>query len=270
LCNVDRFVRRGLNSDASPADPRVSKTALGTTVALWSARNREIERYADAGRRRPCEQGAPLRFGSALNERTVVMKSLHSRKGGFTLIELMIVVAIIGILAAIAIPNFLRFQLRAKSSEGKTNLAAIRTAEEGFMAEFGTYVAAAVLPNAAGSPPGTTKALWPLPVVGAPTGFETLGWAPEGEVYFNYAIDAQNAGGAGAALTVYTADAEADIDGDGNLQAWGYIKPLSDSTGAIAGLLGCPATGVENPADPLNRLLTTVGPCDAVSGQSVF
>ncbi len=78
------------------------------------------------------------------------MKSLHSRKGGFTLIELMIVVAIIGILAAIAIPNFVRFQLRAKSSEGKMNLAAIRTAEEGYFAEFGTYVACSAAPARSG------------------------------------------------------------------------------------------------------------------------
>ena len=71
-----------------------------------------------------------------------MIKQTSKNKKGFTLIELMIVVAIIGILAAIAIPNFIRFQLKSKSSEGKVNLAAIRTAEEGYMAEFGNYVAA--------------------------------------------------------------------------------------------------------------------------------
>ena len=79
------------------------------------------------------------------------MRKLHTRRGGFTLIELMIVVAIIGILAAIAIPNFLKFQLRSKTGEAKTNLAALRTAEEGYFAEYGVYVGRrAADPGAAG------------------------------------------------------------------------------------------------------------------------
>jgi prepilin-type N-terminal cleavage/methylation domain-containing protein len=49
------------------------------------------------------------------------------RNRGFTLIELMIVVAIIGILAAIAIPNFIRFQARARQSESNTNLKSLFT-----------------------------------------------------------------------------------------------------------------------------------------------
>ncbi len=49
------------------------------------------------------------------------------RRYGFTLIELMIVVAIIGILAAIAIPNFVRFQARARQSEANTNLKSLFT-----------------------------------------------------------------------------------------------------------------------------------------------
>jgi type IV pilus assembly protein PilA len=63
---------------------------------------------------------------------------LKSKKG-FTLIELMIVVAIIGILAAIAIPNFLRFQAKSRQSEAKTNLGGIFTAQTAHFAEYNQF-----------------------------------------------------------------------------------------------------------------------------------
>ncbi len=59
---------------------------------------------------------------------------------GFSLTELMIVVAIIGILATIAIPNFLRYQARAKQTEAKSNLVALHTAEIAYFAENNGYI----------------------------------------------------------------------------------------------------------------------------------
>ena len=159
------------------------------------------------------------------------MAPLPRRPSAFTLIELMIVVAIVGILAAIAIPSFMRFQMKARAGEAKTNLAAIRTAQESYQAEHGDYLAQATQVPA--SAPAPRKLAWPASAAG---GFGEIGWAPEGPVYYRYAVQASSVGGA-----QFTAEAIADIDGNGAL-----------------------------PTTLAADLLETVGPCDALSGQSEF
>jgi type IV pilus assembly protein PilA len=191
------------------------------------------------------------------------MRKLHTRKGGFTLIELMIVVAIIGILAAIAIPNFLMFQLRSKTGEAKTNLAAIRTAEEGYFAEFGTYVDSAGTFGGNNTP---QKQVWPTTASG---GFMQLGWAPEGDVFFQYAVTS-NAAPPATPGTNYTADAQADLDGDGNQSDFGYVHPIPGGA-AIASFHGaCLTTGTWDASRLSATLLNAVGPCDGPDGQSQF
>lgn len=170
------------------------------------------------------------------------MKRTHpgsTHPHGFTLVEVMIVIAIIGILASIAIPSFLRYGLRTKSAEVKSNLGAIRVVEEAIFSEYGNYLSAAAEPAAI---PGATAVSFNE----ATPDYAALGWSPEGLVYFSYAIVASADG------TGYTADAAADLDGDGILQIWGYAKP--DSAAALLdGGIGCSAA-----------LLTpeTVGSCN--------
>jgi type IV pilus assembly protein PilA len=88
-------------------------------------------------------------------------KQLKGQKG-FTLIELMIVVAIIGILAAIAIPNFLAYQAKSKQSEAKVSLGAIFTSVVAFQAE---------------SNPTTF-----MPV----TNVQEIGWGPSGNPRYSF------------------------------------------------------------------------------------
>src|SRR5689334_23086211 len=100
--------------------------------------------------------------GSSVNHQQggrTMLKAMRKQEG-FTLIELMIVVAIIGILAAIAIPNFLQYQMKSRQSEAKTNLQAIRTSQISFQGERGCFIGLGAYGVAA--PAGGTKTI-PFP-----------------------------------------------------------------------------------------------------------
>jgi type IV pilus assembly protein PilA len=130
------------------------------------------------------------------------------KQGGFTLIELMIVVAIIGILAAIAIPNFLQYQMKSRQSEAKTNLQAIKTSEVSFQAERGCYVGIAMevlqIPAAVGvktapytwgngqvaTPPVATGWCTAAGVGGTSGVFTDIGFKATGNVNYVYGVDA--------------------------------------------------------------------------------
>jgi|SRR5882724_3726571 len=79
------------------------------------------------------------------------------RRSGFTLIEVMITIAIIAILAAIALPNYSAYITRSKITEATTNLLSMRTKMEQYFQDTRSYVGACAAGTVAPLPPSTSQ-----------------------------------------------------------------------------------------------------------------
>jgi type IV pilus assembly protein PilA len=140
------------------------------------------------------------------------------KRSGFSLVELMIVVAIIGILSAIAIPNFINAQLRAKRAEAMTNLRGISDAEVAYSAVHDSWVTAASNPGL--SLDKTAKTFNP-----AMAGWVTLGWRPDGKVRCTYIATTFGSG------SWVRLDAYCDIDDNNDSAIIRYYVPTPTAGG---------------------------------------
>lgn len=128
----------------------------------------------------------------------------------------MLVVAIIGILASLAIPSFLSYQYRARAAEGTVNVQAIHSGELAYHAAHDQFLPTAAIP--AGTP-GSQKRPW----ADLDGNFEILGLIPEGPVYFQYQVAVSPSGQA------FSAAGRADIDGNGDFQVVAYERRAENS-----------------------------------------
>jgi type IV pilus assembly protein PilA len=219
------------------------------------------------------ERRHPTRRQTAFHPEVHPEEHMKKLTQGFTLIELMIVVAIIGILAAIAIPNFVKYQLRSKFSEASSNVEGLRKAEEALRqgerkVVIGTTIDTAYnagtyhnLGSTAKGPatPGSAKVAWTTTDMSVANGID---WQVEGATYFNYQVSTANcpsSGGGANSGTCYSVGARSDIDADNTVGEVILVKLHADGT-----------TMATQPSNTTTTYPGTLGSCLDANNHNVY
>jgi prepilin-type N-terminal cleavage/methylation domain-containing protein len=145
----------------------------------------------------------------------------RARRAGFTLVELMIVVTILGILAAVAVPSYISYVYKSKTAEAVGFLGEIKARQESYRSDFGQYVdIAAYMPSAT---PTRVMQVWPADVGDT---WRALGAVPPGrQTYFCYRTVAGLPGTTPADSVIGSAR------GYGNTDFWFVSQALGDLDG---------------------------------------
>ncbi len=153
---------------------------------------------------------------------------------GFTLIELMIVVVIVGVLAAVAGVSYRKYSNRSRNVEALAMMGEFRAKEEAYRTEFNAYLSTAAAETNLWPVIGSCLAgqVEPCPkaVAGAPAAWTTLGIKPQKtQLYCGYVVIAGATGaaasGKGAALLGVAAQPA----------PWYYIRAECDNSASVAG-----------------------------------